>query len=755
MRAWIVTGVVTIGIVAAAAAWWLVPRPAITPPVPTEPTFVGSAACAGCHASQYAAWTGSQHARAMQPATAANTRGDFSGAKFVHGATESTFFQRNGHFFVRTDGTDGKLADFAIEYTFGVEPLQQYLVELPGGRLQALSIAWDTRGAQEGGARWFHLYGDQAIDHGDELHWTRRAQNWNFMCADCHSTDLRKNYDARDNAFSTTWAEISVGCEACHGPASNHVAWAGARSADPAKGLTVALDERRGARWTIDAASGNATRSRDRPADVEIEVCAACHARRAQIAEGWRAGDHFLDHYRPALLEPPLYHADGQQQDEVYIWGSFLQSRMYRQGVTCGDCHEPHGAKLRVAGNALCSGCHLATKYDTAEHHHHTQGAPGAQCVDCHMPATTYMQIDARRDHSLRIPRPDLTVTAGAPNACSGCHRDKPAQWADATTQRWYGHEPGGFQHYATAFADAGRDDPRAPAELVALAADTSQPAIARATALALMARVPSQATVDAALHASHDSDPLVRHASIDVLANLPPPDRWRAVAPLLGDALRVVRIDAAVAVADSPAAASDATWLRAAGEYEATQRYLADRPEARVALATFYARQRRFDDAETQFRGAIGLDASFVPAYVNFADLYRARRQDADAERVLREGLAHAPHSGALQHALGLALIRLGRKDEALAALQLATRLAPDDARFAYVYAVGLDSAAKPDAAVTELTRALARHPNDRQLADALTAMRHDAGGGARAAPSGVDSNARGPRRAQSTSEP
>jgi predicted Zn-dependent protease len=269
------------------------------------------------------------------------------------------------------------------------------------------------------------------------------------------------------------------------------------------------------------------------------------------------------------------------------------------------------------------------------------------------------------------------------------------------------------------------------------------------------MARMPSQATVDAALRASHDSDPLVRHASIDVLANLPPPDRWRAVAPLLGDALRVVRIDAAVAVADSPAAASDATWLRAAGEYEATQRYLADRPEARVALATFYARQRRFDDAETQFRGAIGLDASFVPAYVNFADLYRARRQDADAERVLREGLAHAPHSGALQHALGLALIRLGRKDEALAALQLATRLAPDDARFAYVYAVGLDSAAKPDAAVTELTRALARHPNDRQLADALTAMRHDAGGGARAAPSGVDSNARGPRRAQSTSEP
>jgi tetratricopeptide (TPR) repeat protein len=316
---------------------------------------------------------------------------------------------------------------------------------------------------------------------------------------------------------------------------------------------------------------------------------------------------------------------------------------------------------------------------------------------------------------------------------------------------------PVGFQHYATTFADAGRDDPRAAAELVSLAADTSQPAIARATAFAWMARLPSQATIDAALRASHDSDPLVRHASIDVLANLPPPDRWRAISPLLGDALRVVRIDAAAAVADAPAAASDATWQRAASEYEATQRYLADRPEARVALATFYARQRRFDDAEAQFRGAVALDGSFVPAYVNFADLYRAQHRDGDAERVLREGLASAPGSGVLQHALGLTLIRLGRKDEALASLQLATRLAPDDARFAYVYAVGLESAAQPAAAMAELERALARHPNDRQLRDALTSLGRDArtGGGVRSALPGVDSGARQPRSAKATREP
>jgi predicted CXXCH cytochrome family protein len=269
------------------------------------------------------------------------------------------------------------------------------------------------------------------------------------MCADCHSTDVRKNYDAATDTFKTTWTEIAVGCEACHGPGSAHVAWAQSKADEPGKGLTVALDERRGAHWTIEPASGNALRSPDRRSDAEIEVCAPCHARRAQIAEGWRAGKRFLDHYSPALLEASLYYADGQQRDEVYIWGSFLQSKMHRRGVTCGDCHEPHGAKLRIEGNALCGQCHLATKYETASHHHHATGSAGAQCANCHMPATSYMLIDPRRDHSLRVPRPDLSVSLGTPNACNGCHRDKSSQWAAEATKNWLGRTPQGSQHYA------------------------------------------------------------------------------------------------------------------------------------------------------------------------------------------------------------------------------------------------------------------------------------------------------------------
>ena len=303
-----------------------------------------------------------------------------------------------------------------------------------GRKLQALSIAWDTRTP-----KWAARMVSPLPRSEDRL--PRRAA-LDTTCAELELHVRRLPFDRRAqelrrraDTYNTTWSEIAVGCEACHGPGSAHIDWAQSKGNDPAKGLTVALDERRGAHWTIDPASGNASRIRERRSDAEIEVCAPCHARRAQIAEGWRAGNRFLDHYSPALLEPPLYYADGQQRDEVYIWGSFLQSKMFRHGVTCADCHEPHTGKLRMEGNALCGQCHLATKYDTVAHHHHPSGSTGAQCVSCHMPTTDYMVIDARRDHSLRIPRPDLSVAIGTPNACSGCHRDKSAQWAADTTR--------------------------------------------------------------------------------------------------------------------------------------------------------------------------------------------------------------------------------------------------------------------------------------------------------------------------------
>ncbi len=732
LRRRLLGAVIALAAVAAITYFWhpwdRAPPPA-APVAQAAPSFVGSEACAGCHAKETDAWRGSQHARAMQKADERTVLGDFADRAFTHAGVISTFFKRDGKFFVRTDGPDGKLADYEVKYTFGVEPLQQYLVELPGGRLQALTTAWSTSEK-----RWFHLYPNEKIAAGDELHWTGRQQNWNFMCADCHSTEVRKNYDAQANAFATKWAEISVGCESCHGPGSNHVAWAAAKGADPRKGLAAVFDERRGVTWSIDAKSGNAARSRPRDTDREIEVCAQCHARRAQIGEGYHAGKPFLDHYLPALLTPPLYHADGQQRDEVYVWGSFLQSRMYRQGVTCSDCHDPHTQKLKAAGNAVCAQCHAAAKYDGAAHHFHRPGTRAAECVSCHMPTATYMVVDPRRDHSFRVPRPDLTAALGVPNACNACHRETDAKWAADAVRKRYGRDAGGFQAFARTFRDAELGKAGAAAALAAVAADTSQSPIARASALARLEAQPDRGTAPAAFAGAHDADPLVRLAAARLADALPVRERVAVAGPLLADALRAVRVEAARVLAAVPenelTADQRAARERAADEYVATQRYNADRPEARTSLGSYYARLGRFDAAQAEFRAAIALDKRFVPAYVNAADAYREEGREDDAQRLLTDGLAVAGDSAPLHHALGLAYARQ-RKDPAAALRELAraAQLAPDSARYAYVYAVALHSFGRAPEAIRTLEAAAARWPADREILRALATMQRDAG--------------------------
>src|SRR5262245_10127913 len=726
---------------AAAVAAWRYFGPSASSADASAAAFVGAQACAGCHPQEHARWSGSDHARAMQHASEATVLGDFGDRRFAYGSITSTFFRRAGKFMVRTDGPDGKLADFEIKYTFGVRPLQQYLIELPGGRLQALSIAWDARSREAGGQRWYHLYPNERIDFRNELHWTRRQQNWNFMCADCHSTNVRKNYDAAADRYATTWSEINVACEACHGPGSRHVAWAQASGwrrmwdRTVGRGLTVALRERQGVQWTIDSGSGLAKRSAPRTTAVELGVCAQCHARRSQISSDYVPGRPWLDHYVPALLTSPLYWADGQQRDEVYTWGSFLESRMHAAGVTCSDCHEPHSQKLRAEGNQVCARCHAAAKYDAATHHLHRQGGRGAECAGCHMPVARYMLVDPRHDHSLRVPRPDQSVALGVPNACTNCHADQKSEWAAAQVQAWYGRTAAGYQRFAEAFRGAEMGAGAAVQQLAAVARDGTQPAIVRATALARMpgalGRWPS--SVDAVRQAVSDSDPLVRRAAVAALERLPPDARIAPAVQLLRDPSRLVRIEAARVLAPvRPEALSPAAriaWDDAAADYIAAQRSNADRPEYRTNLGTFFAARRRVIDAEKEFRAALALERTFVPAYVNLADLYRAEQNEPDVRRVLEEGLKAVPGDATLHHALGLALVRAQRTAEAMTHLERAAARAPDNARFVYTFAVGLHSTGRAQEAIAVLEKAVRRHPDDRDMLIALVTFNRDRG--------------------------
>jgi len=699
-------------------------------------TYVGGAACAGCHAAQVAQWARSHHAQAMQKATPQTVLGDFNGAELTHFGVTTRFFREGDAFMVRTDGPDGKMAAFEVAYTLGVYPLQQYLIPMPGGRLQALGIAWDARPKEAGGQRWYHLYPDQRLAANDRLHWTGRDQTANFMCADCHTTDLRKNFDLSTNSYDTKWTDLGITCEACHGPGSRHVAWARTRPPplgdDLRKGIVNWLRTADGGQWEMVPETGIARRTPPLASSAVLDTCAGCHALRSTIALPAPAGTRFTDAFAPTLLDPGQFHADGQIDGETFEYGAFVQSRMHRAGVTCADCHDPHAGGLRASGNAVCAACHMPAKFDTAAHHHHAPGGSGAQCSACHMPAKTYMGVDVRHDHSFRVPRPDLTATIGTPNACTGCHADKPVTWAAQAVAGWF---PDGRQsrpHYGQAL-HAGRasalDGER---RLDALIIDPTQPAIARATALTMLPRLATAASLPAWRAAIIDPDPLVRLGAARGVPAAPTSSMVQAIAPLLADPVRAVRIEAARALAASQQmlppdrrAAFDAAFQ----ELIAAELTAADRPEAHINLGLLHARRGQAAEAAAAYRAALRLDPRFVQAMVNLADLDRATGRPQEAMNWLRMALLAAPDNADVRHALGLALVRERRVPEAMAELRRAADLAPDNPHYAYVLGIALNSTGAPREALAVLERNRARAPGHRDTLIALATISRDTG--------------------------
>ncbi|WP_437733584.1 multiheme c-type cytochrome [Sorangium sp. So ce1335] len=698
-------------------------RPAERTPGRAAADFVGSDRCAPCHAEEHAAWQGSQHARAMQHASAATVLGDFEGARLRYAGQVHRFDRQDGKYWVTTDGPDGRLHRYEVLYTFGVEPLQQYLVAGPGGRLQALPFAWDARPKARGGQRWYHLHERDSVRAGDVLHWTSASQNWNHMCAECHSTHVTKGYDAAADRFTTTWSEISVGCEGCHGGGARHLDWTRVRTPDPSKGLDVRFDERKNATWTR-LPSGTARRDKGPSSGAESAACALCHSRRETLSQPLRHGAPLLDSVALELLTEPFYAPDGVMSDEVFTYGSFQQSKMAHAGVTCSDCHDPHSGRLRAEGNGVCASCHEPARFDVPAHHHHaasaaaspaanaaaapaaspnanaaaSPGTPAApRCADCHMPARTYMGVDVRHDHGFRVPRPDLSVRLGIPNTCTDCHAQKPARWAADAVQAWLGRPARSYQTYTEVFARArtAPGDPAVAAELQRLAADSAIPAIARATALASLRAAPTAASLAVLRSALADPDPLLRRAALGALEGHDPRRTAAVAAPLLADPVRGVRVEAARVVAGIdlgalPARAAQDLDL-ALREYIATQTLHADRAEARNNLGIVFTRTGKPRDAEQAYLAALRIEPAYVPTYVNLADLYRELDRDADGVALLQRGITRVPEQAELLHALGLALVRQGHKDEALGPLKRAAELAPEQARFQAVYKAAL----------------------------------------------------------------
>jgi predicted CXXCH cytochrome family protein len=726
---------VAAGLVAAAYAFYATLRSDGPGRGAQGPGYAGSPACVECHAAQHRAWSASHHALAMQDANSETVLGDFENSVFVQGRDTTRFFRAEGRFWVRTAGEDGRMGDYLVPHTFGVQPLQQYLLRLPRGRLQALGVAWDTRPKEAGGQRWYSLYPDEPLAPGDPLHWTGRDQNWNYMCAECHVTDLVRGYDAATASYETRYAEQGVGCEACHGPGAEHVRWARAGGAkrDSSLGLLLRFQARRRGSWVRTPEAPIARREPPLESHEELTACAACHSRRRVLREGRLPNEPLLDTHVPVVLEDPLYFADGGIHGEVFEFGSFVQSKMFQAGVSCGDCHEPHGLGLRAQGNELCTQCHAPARYDAESHHFHPPGTEASLCVSCHMPDRTYMGIDDRRDHSFGVPRPELTRSTGSPNACNGCHGDRSASWAARAIATHRPPAPIAAHRFAEAL-QAGREEQAewVPA-LARSARDEKLPAIVRATALRLLSSVSLPVVRDLALRGLSDADPLVRLEAVGGAAGLETESRLAALEPLLRDELLAIRTAAARALAGVPAerfsAEARAGWQAALAEFVAAERVNAERPEAHLNLGNLYLDLGRLAEAEAEYRTALHLDSAFAPATVNWADLLRLQGRDATADSLLTALLARAPDTPDALFARGLARVRLGRTAEARRDLRRAAESRPDDVRMQIVHALAEHAAGASSEALGTLRAAHQRRPGNPDLLYTLATLERDLG--------------------------
>lgn len=682
--------------------------------------------CVSCHPGVVQAWRGSDHARAMQHASIVTVLGNFDNVTLTHSGEQMLLTQNGNTFHAATsnDAAPGATQSFKVLYTFGVTPLQQYLVETENGKLQALPWAWDARATSQGGQRWFHLYDTEEVPPGDRLHWQSPLQNWNGMCADCHSTGLKRTYDLSEDSFASTATSLNVSCASCHGEASDHVkTMQGGQTGEHASGADFKDIIR-----FLDASSSRFERKDGEPTASnvgashkgrEVSVCASCHSRRTPLTSVIDPALGFLDQFIPELLADGLYHADGQIRDEVYVWGSFMQSKMAAAGVTCSHCHNAHSLKLKAEGNALCATCHAADVFDDPNHHRHDPTSDGSQCTNCHMPQTTYMGVDARRDHSFKIPRPDVSAEIDTPNACTGCHKDMSNEIAAQHIEAWHGPVRG--SSFAQTLHEARNRNPAARAPLAQLIENAAEPAIVRATALGLVGGLANAGLIDLAAANLVSAEPLLRLGAIRALSILPPEARTTLLGPLLDDPVKAVRLEAAMALIEVPPnlmANETAVRLRVVtNELLLANEQVAWRGEGRLNRGLFY--QGRGDQVatETAWRHATLFDPAFAPTWVNLSELLRAQGKQEEATTVLTRALEATKGAPPVHHALGLALIRQNRHADALAHLEKAADGAPQSARFSYVYSVALNSLDREAGAVSRLTAALTLHPNDPDL--------------------------------------
>ena len=678
--------------------------------------YVGRSSCIECHKKEYQDWKGSDHDKAMDFANDSSVLGNFNNATLIrpNGQVHKAY-KKGNKFFVYTDGEDGKMHEYEVKYVFGHYPLQNYLVEFPGGRLQTLALTWNSKDKN-----WYYMadsvYKGLSVDHNDWLHWTNHAQNWNSMCADCHSTNVHKNYDEATDSYHTTYSEIDVSCEACHGPASEHLKWAKLPETEQKKFANYALP--------LKTSKIDHTQF--------VDNCARCHSRRTAFSDFNGKEQNIYNHILPNLPTEPYWYIDGQIHDEDYVYASFTQSRMFHEKVQCNNCHNIHSGKLKMQGNALCLQCHEKQKYDVPTHTFHKgygekgkglisaagvkfEVGSGTECINCHMHGQNYMGVDYRRDHSFRIPRPDLSDKLGTPNACNQCHTDKSNKWAADYIEKWFGKKRP-FQ-YGEAFYAAVNSPNGADSLLHKIMDDTLSTNSIKAIALSYFS---TNAKNDDFIKKNlHNPNAQIRIAAIKALIFRSAKD-VEAILPLLNDSLKAVRIEAAFKLSNV-----DSSFIvdefkpalkKALNERLASLKYNVDFPTGKYNLANYYYNQKDYLKAEYYYKKAIEQDSELNAAVINLSYLYGVTGKTKQAEQLLAEYVKKYPNDANGLYNYGLVLSENKKYEESLKYLLKAERLMPENARPDYNIAKLYDFLNDRTKAVLFFNKAIQKEPENPQ---------------------------------------
>jgi len=622
--------------------------------------YMGDANCISCHRKEYDLWKGSHHDLAMQIANESTVLGDFNDVNTKIDGVEYFFFKKNNEFIVRIIEIDASENEYKIAYTFGVTPLQQYLVDFDKGNKQVLRVSWDVIKK-----KWYHQYGADTIEPHDWLHWTKGAQSWNTMCAECHSTNLKKNYSMDADSFQTTYSLINVSCESCHGPAERHIDWANSNSTDKDSYILAGSNQLE-----------------------QLNLCAPCHARRVKLTKTLKPGLLFEDQYMVQNLTSNFYHGDGQIQEEDYVYGSFLQSKMYAEGVKCTDCHNSHSLELKFEGNKLCLECHVPADYNTDKHHFHNENTDASLCISCHMVGKTYMGNDYRRDHSFRVPRPDQSELYGTPNACIECHKDKKDQWATNAIKKWYGTKR--RPHFSDALLLSGRENLSMEERKVLdnFIVDLQFPAIARATVIENL-NYTSEEQYKSLLLALKDSSAIVRYNALLKFRNLAPQDRISIALKHMNDSVKLTRIGAAqlaIGFDENNLSGIDKIIFKTSrSELEAMLFSNADFSMGRMQLGDYYMQNNNVNSAIKHYEMALQKDNLLLPVYSNLATAYSMVGNYNKAKETLDTWILLQPDLSRPHFLKALLNFEMNNDEEAVADLKFAIKLNPIDTRSMY----------------------------------------------------------------------